>query len=266
MPGAYRASFTRHLPSGSKGLRRETTPDGRRTARLEGDRASLRVALEPVPGEAYAVSAIVRIDGSPGKLVATYNGQALDSWGLTSRWALFSAEIPEGALSGEKHELGFETSALPKDAVVRFDSVAVLPVGDELRFTTGTESPGHLIEGFSMPEAQFTWSDGPRSVIGGVLNPASGAYELSIRGSAYAQIAPINVQLTVNGKAVGGATVSKKSEDIVWQIPGPSLRNGVNELAFEYSKTGQPSTLKPGSKDERSLAMRFVSVALAPRD
>jgi hypothetical protein len=267
LPGSYRASFARHMPKAGKGFRRETTADGRRTARLEGLAASLRFSLVPVAGESYAVSAIVRVDGGgAAKLQPTYNGQALGSWDLTGRWMLVSSPIPPSALAGEQHEIHFAASALPKDTVIRFDSVAVLPVGDELRFATGTESPGHLIEGFSIPEARFVWSSGPRSVIGGVLSPASGAYELNVRGSAYAHIAPVSVQLTINGKAIGSASVSKKSEDIVWQIPANVLRAGTNELAFDYSNTGQPATLKPGSKDERALAMRFVSIALAPRD
>jgi hypothetical protein len=267
LPGSYRASFARHMPKGGKGFRRETTADGRRTARLEGDAASLRFAFEPIAGESYAVSAIVRVDGGgPAKLQPTYNGQALGSWDLVGRWMLVSSPIPPSALAGDNHEIRFAAGALPKDTVIRFDSVAVLPVGDELRFATGTESPGHLIEGFSIPEARFAWSSGPHSVIGGVLNPASGPYELTVRGSAYAHIAPVSVQLTVNGKAVGSASVSKKSEDIVWQIPANVLRAGTNELAFDYSKTAQPATLKPGSKDQRALAMRFVSIALTPRD
>lgn len=263
----YRASFLHTIPKGTKGVRRDTTSEGRRSAKLEDDAVSLRVGFEPVAGEAYALSAIVRLDGAPSaKLDTAWDGQALGAWDVTGSWALVSSPVPPSALTGEKHEVRIAPASLPKNAVVRFDSVAVLPVGDELHFSAATESAGHLIEGFAMPEPRFVWSNGPRSVIGGVLAPAAGPYELIVVGSAYAHIAPIDVKLLVNGKSVGSAAVSKKSADIVWEIPAGALRAGPNRLAFEYSKTGQPSKLKPGSKDDRLLAMRFVSVSLAPRD
>jgi len=267
VPQAYRASFLHRVPKGTKGVRRETTDEGRRTARLEGEAANLRVAFQPVAGEAYALSAIVRLEGArAGKLQTAWDGQALGTWDLTGDWALVSTPIAPSALVGEKHDVRLAPSALPVDAVVRLDSVAVLPVGDELHFAAHTESAGHLIEGFAIPESRFVWSNGPRSVIGGVLAPAAGPYELTVLGSAYSHIAPIDVRLSVNGKSIGSAAVTKKSEDIVWEIPSGALRAGPNQFAFEYSKTGQPSKLKPGSKDDRSLAMRFVSVSLAPRD
>lgn len=267
VPQAYRASFMHRIPKGTKGVRRETTGEGRRTAKLEDEAANLRVAFQPVAGEAYALSAIVRLDGArAGKLETAWDGQALGTWDLTGDWALFSTPIAASGLTGEKHDLRIAPNALPKDTAVLFDSVAVLPVGDELHFSTPTESAGHLIEGFAMPESRFVWSNGQRSVLGGVLAPAASPYELTVLGSAYSHIAPIDVQLSVNGKNIGSAAVTKKSEDIVWPIPAGVLRAGANQFAFEYSKTGQPSKLKPGSKDDRSLAMRFVSVSLAPRD
>jgi hypothetical protein len=227
----------------------------------------LRVGFQPLVGEAYALSAIVRVEGTgAGRLQTAWDGQAIGTWDVASSWALVSSPIPASALAGEKHEVLLSPKGLPKDAVLRFDSVAVLPVTDDLHFEAATESAGHLVEGFAIPESRFVWSNGQRSIIGGVLEPASGPYELTVRGSAYSPLAPISVQVSVNGKSVGSATVTKRPDDIAWQIPAGVLRAGTNQLAFEYSNTGQPSKLKPGSKDDRALAMRFISVNLAPRD
>jgi hypothetical protein len=266
----YRASPGRHSPAGSvsRGFERGMTADKRRTAQIEGERASVRLALQPAAGESYALSAIARVDGAAGptKLQTSWDGQALATWDLTNSWALYTSPVPAASLAAENHELVFAPTDLPADAVVWLDSIAVLPVGDELHFSMGAESAGHLVEGFSNPEKQFAWSIGQRSVIAAVLKPSPGAYQLNVRGSAYSHIAPISVRLRVNDKDVGSTIVTKETGNIAWQIPANVLRAGPNQLALEYSKTGQPSELTPGSKDRRVLAMRFYAVDLVPAE
>ena len=46
---------------------------------------------------------------------------------------------------------------------------------------------------------------------------------------------------------------------------GP-LEQGPNELEFNYPITGQPKKFKPGSTDERNLAVRFFLVQISPDD
>jgi hypothetical protein len=243
-------------------LRKELTSDKRRVARIVGDAASIRLRLEPNEGEAYALLAIAQLD-SPGsaKLQASWDQQSLASWDLSNGWALYSSPIPAPLLSRAEHEIVFTRST--QDAVVRLDNMAVLPVSDELAISMG-DAGGHLVDGFSKPDARSVWSQGKRSVVGGVLRPAAGSYGLDVRCAAYPPIAPVSVQVRVNGQEIGSASVGKKAADVSWAVPANVLRAGLNELAFEYSQTGQPSKLKPGSKDERELSIRFFSIDLAP--
>jgi hypothetical protein len=243
-------------------LRRELTSDKRRVARIVGDAASVRLRLEPTEGEAYALLAIAQLD-SPGAttLQASWDRQNIGSWELSNGWAFYSSPIPPALLTRAEHELVFTRST--QDAVVRLDNIAILPVSEELEISMGQAS-GHLIDGFSKPDARSVWSEGKRSVVGGVLQPAAGAYGLDVRCAAYPPIAPVTVQVQVNGKEIGTAAVDKKDAEVSWAIPENVLRAGPNEITFEYSQTGQPSKLKPGSKDERELAIRFFSIDLAP--
>jgi hypothetical protein len=261
----YRAALGRSAPPGTrppKGLRRELTSDKRRVARIVGDAASVRLRLQPADGEAYELTAVAQLDG-PGtaKLQASWDGQSLATWDLSNGWALYSSPIPGPLLAPSEHELVLTRSS--NDAVVLLDTVAVSPVTDELEISMADAS-GHLVEGFSKPDAQSVWSVGKRSVVAGVLRPAAGPYGLAVRCAAYPPIAPVAVQVRVNGKDVGSASVDKKASDLSWAIPPDVLRAGQNELAFEYSQTGQPAKLKPGSMDERELSIRFFSIDLAP--
>jgi hypothetical protein len=166
-------------------------------------------------------------------------------------------------LTRAEHEIVFTRST--QDAVVRLDTLAVVPVSEELEISLGDAS-GHLVAGFSKPDARSVWSEGKRSVVAGVLQPAAGAYTLDVRCAAYPPLAPVTVQARVNGQEIGSASVSQKASDVSWAVPAGVLRAGPNELAFEYSQTGQPSKLKPGSKDERELAIRFFSIDLSPNN
>jgi hypothetical protein len=42
--------------------------------------------------------------------------------------------------------------------------------------------------------------------------------------------------------------------------------SGINQVAFSYARTAQPSAMLPGSKDARHLALRFDWIELFPTD
>jgi hypothetical protein len=267
-PDTYVASLGRYLPSiqGSEGFKAELS-ENRPAARLRGTDARLRFSFKPAENKPYALAAIVQLEGAnEARLEPSLDGHGLGTWTLAKGWALYSSPASKELLANTEHDLALEASGIADGEAVRVDSMALVPVGTGMIFNIGSESQGHLVDGFSNPGDRSVWSEGPRSVISGVLAPASKAYKLDVRSSAYHPLAPLSVVLRVNGSEVGTASVSKKVQDASWRIPPKVLRQGVNELVFEYSQVGQPSQFDPGSKDERALAMRYYSVRLVPED
>jgi hypothetical protein len=265
-PETYVANLGRYLPSiqGSEGFKAELS-ENRPAARLRGTDARLRFSFEAVENKPYALAAIVQLEGAnEARLEPSMDGHALGTWTLAKGWALYSSPASKELLAKTEHDLALEASGITDEEAVRVDSMSLVPVGADMIFNIGSESQGHLVDGFSNPGDRSVWSEGPRSVIGGVLAPKPKAYRLDVRSSAYHPLAPLSVVLRVNGKEVGTASVSKKVQDASWRIPPKVLREGVNELVFDYSQTGQPSQFDPGSKDERALAMRYYAVRLVP--
>jgi hypothetical protein len=266
-PDAYRADLGRHLGKDSRGFDKEVI-EKRPTARIVGTDATLHFPFKAPGGKNYALTAVVQLDGaSTGKLQANLDGRPVGTWELSKGWGLYSSPVGGELLSADEHDVTFAPTNVSKDGAVRIDSVAVIPVEDELSFAVGAESRGHLIEGFSKTETRSVWSEGPRSIIGGVLAPLAGSpYKAIVRCSAYPPLEPIDVRLSVNGKDVGTASVTRRVRDASWAIPPNLLRSGPNLFTLEYPKTGQPAKFKPGSTDERELAVRIFSVDVVPRD
>jgi hypothetical protein len=266
-PDAYRAELGRRLGKDARGFDKEVI-EKRPAARIVGPDATLHFPFKAPEGKSYALTAVVQLDGTTtGKLQANLDGRPVGTWELSKGWGLYSSPPDGSVLAADQHDVAFAPTNVGKDGAVRVDSIAVVPVEDELSFAVGAESRGHLIDGFSKTEARSVWSEGPRSVIGGVLAPlADSAYKAIVRCSAYPPIEPIEVRLSVNGKDVGTATVTRRVRDASWAIPPKLLRSGPNLFTLDYPKTGQPAKLKPGSTDERELAVRIFAVDVVPRD
>lgn len=123
---------------------------------------------------------------------------------------------------------------------------------------------GALVDGFGKPSATYVWNQGERSLIGVVLEPVAAEYRLTVKGSTLPQLDPLTVTGKVNGTSVGTAVFGKHSTEAYWSVPPNTLRPGLNSVEFSYPKTIKPSDLKPNSKDDRPLAVRFSHVGLAP--
>jgi hypothetical protein len=266
-PDTYLADLGRYLPTitGAEGFTAERA-DRRPAARLSGSDARLRFAFQPAEGKSYALAAIVQLEGdNKARLQPSMDGHHLDPWTLAKGWALYSSPVSKELLTNAEHDLALAANGVTESDAVRVDSVALVPVESGMRFEIGSESQGHLVEGFSGAGSRSVWSVGPRSVIAGVLAPLPKPYQLDVRSSAYHPLVPLTVTLRVNGTNVGTAIVNKKAEDASWTIPAKVLRAGANEFVFEYQQTAQPSKQNPDNKDERELAMRYYSLSLLPK-
>lgn len=127
-----------------------------------------------------------------------------------------------------------------------------------------------LHSGFSHPEqaesSSFVWTDGPRSQMALPLSQAPAVpYTLGLRGRAYEPIAPLTVDVLMNGLAVGELTFEGVWQGIELPIPAKALQVGANTVEFRCRQTGQPSLLESPSPDTRRLGICLDVVWLAPQ-
>jgi hypothetical protein len=264
-PHEYRLHLGRHLPKGdaADGFAPLALP-GRRAAQLSEEEGLLRFGVEPKPGD-YALTAIVHVEGSKQvTLLPRLDGQALSSSKLEPGWGMYSSPVPPALLGKPRHELALKLDGAGDGSVVAVDSVAVVPVTSEALLVPNAAGEGNWIEGFSKPSGNTRWSDGPRSVVGVVLAPRAGDYQLVVRGSALWRIAPLTVSAKVNGTDVGTAVFAKKETESAWNVPAKAMRAGLNRIEMTFPSTHRPSDLDSKSKDKRALALRFSGVSLRP--
>ena len=262
-PGpAYRTYFGRPVPKSVRGFERLRDAP-RRAARLKADQASLQFTLAPQPGE-YAVTSIVGLEGSKaGTIELQIDGKALPPITLEQGWHQYSSAVPSGILTPGEHDLTVQVAGADKSAV-HFDSIAVAPVGGEVHLQMGMQAAGTLVEGFGRPAAAYVWNHGPNSTVGVALTPAGSEYRLAVKASTLPHLDPLVVSAKVNGSSVGEASFAKRASVGTWTVPAGALRPGLNQIEFAYAKTLKPSDLKPNSKDDRPLALRFVNLDLEP--
>jgi hypothetical protein len=260
----YRIRFNRlPKPDDGVGFTRGDTKD-RQMASMADKEARLHFDLAASPSE-YALAAILQVKGgSSAKLQTRLDGHSLATWTLSGDWALYSAPVSKELLAMNAHDLTLLASELPAGAAVNVDSVALLPVADQIEIGI-SKAAGHLVDGFSKLEGRTVWSLGPRSRVGVVLAPqAATVYQLRVRGYALPVLAPLDVTASVNGTALGAAAFTPKMGETTWEVPAQALRAGVNEIEFSYPKTAQPAGYNPKSKDTRELAVRYSKIALTP--
>lgn len=261
----YRIYFGRPLPKSARGFER-IRGGARPASRLLGKEANVELELEPKPG-AYVVTIVASLESAKkGTLNLLLDGQPLGLMELSSAWQIHAVTLPAGLLtSGRKHTLALRVEGAGQAPIVNVDSLAVAPVGSEASLEMGAPSAvGALVDGFGRPSATHVWNQGERSILGVVLEPVAGDYRLSVRGSTLPQLDPLTVTAKVNGTSVGAAVFGRHSTEASWSVPVSALRSGLNRIELNYPKTIKPSDLKPGSKDDRPLAVRFKYVGLKP--
>lgn len=260
----YRLQVGRNVPTGKNGggFERQRVA-GRYVARLT-DESRLRFEIEP-SSDQYALLAVLGMESGQGTVAPTLDGQALGSWSLTAGWNAFYTPVPSQLLQQPVHELVLTQTVTGEDAIDA-EGVAIVPVGDAVRFTMGEESVGHLVEGFSNRSGRSVWNIGPRSVVAVALLPAAKPYRLTVHGAALPAVAPLFVTCKVNGSDIGAAEFGRKAAESGWDVPAKLLQSGLNRIEFLYAKTAVPADLDPKSKDHRQLALRFAELRLEPQE
>jgi hypothetical protein len=261
----YSLYFGRPLPKSARGFER-VREGARPVARLLGKEASVDFEVDPKPGP-YVVTVVASLEGAKkGTLQLQLDRQPLTPISLGKDWQIYSSPVPAELLTpGKNHSLALRVEGAGENSTVSIDSLAVAPVGNSVSLEMGDSSAvGTLVEGFGKPSATYVWNQGERSLLGIVLEPTPADYRLTVRASTLPQLDPLTVTGKVNGTSVGTAVFTKHSTEANWSVPASALRSGLNSVEFSYPKTIKPSDLKPNSKDDRPLAVRFNHIELAP--
>ncbi len=260
------ASTAAALGDGWKG---KVRLQGRMVAVTTAPTATLNIS-KPLPtGDRWlaVVAKAVRPGADkPVAVTVTAAGKTIASWSLTSRWQLFASKLPTGL---QIPRLQFAVSGASTDdengpamAVDHLQVATLTRVGSADLSTADGRS--RLLEGFHNVEKNtLVWSDGLESTVAVMLDAVPGPYELSMRAYAYGALAPLDVSLTVNGKAIGGVSVGKKWMDHKVTVPAGVLTAGANRVGLTYPKTARPSD-HGATRDSRELAVRMTTLALAP--
>jgi mannosyltransferase len=76
------------------------------------------------------------------------------------------------------------------------------------------------------------------------------------------RLAPQQMTLSLNGNVVGTVTMHGFLADYTLQAPAALWRDGVNVLAFTFSRATTPASLIPGSTDQRTLAAAIHRIVI----
>jgi hypothetical protein len=148
-------------------------------------------------------------------------------------------------------------------------SLTLSPAGDHALLDLGTPpARTHLASGFSSDETCGTgtcvWSSAASSRVLIGLGQAQGSYRLSLSAHAIVTLAPLQVEISVNGIVVGRLDWGSALETREIELAPGVLKRGVNEIGFAYARTAQPSVTVPGSSDVRHLALRYDWIEVFP--
>ncbi len=135
----------------------------------------------------------------------------------------------------------------------------------------GTSGGGYpaLGEGWSAPEAEFTWTDGPRSKLRLPYEPGSGALmvEIGVNPMLIPPVLPSQrLVLSVNGVQVGHENVALECS-LGFDIPAAAQASGDGlDIMLECPDAVSPAKIGSSSSDPRQLgfAVREILLCRAP--
>jgi hypothetical protein len=239
---------------------------GRSALRIASSPASVTAKLNPLQND-YALALVARdLSADPSELGLKVNGASVGKATVLPEWQSHVSIVPRAQLHAGENSVELETAFANRVAV---DRVVLTPTSNELFLDIGDASARpYIVDGFSGDEGgpgqNTSWSDAANSRLAVPLNPAAGAYRLSIRGGAFQAVTPLSVQLRINDQLVRSFEVTADfvTRDVV--IPSGRLVRGVNLLEFRYSATAKPHASNPKSGDMRDLALRYDWIELTP--
>ncbi len=265
-----------------------TRLDGRTVALTTAATAALsaQAAAGERPSALAAVARSHHLEkGQTLKAVVSVGDQDIASWSVGADWALFSAVVPDEALSADATAIAFKLTVEGPDGQPVADSWSAVSSGlapamavDYLRLGPLPDAAGvdlntpwgraQLLTGFWPVERaggdqMAAWSRGLRSSLGVVLDPGSAGYVLKLYGYAFEPLAPLGVELRINGKSTGTVEIGELNE-YLYDIPADALVTGANTIELIYPRSARPADELPGASDARDLALRLYAVALVP--
>ena len=149
-----------------------------------------------------------------------------------------------------------------------FEQITLAPAETSVNVDVGAaEGRRYLASGFSGDETDgartFAWSEGPRSSLSFTLNDASAPTVLQVLALAYHAVAPVDVNIEVNGRPAGTINVPRDWARRSVLVPPGALEVGANRIDLSPVTTAKPSEQEPGSKDDRQLAVAYDRVLVA---
>lgn len=161
---------------------------------------------------------------------------------------------------------------------IGLESVSVIDIDDiEIGrvYQTVVDGAGlaFMQDGFSVPEAAFTWIDGRRATIEGQIGTSKGEDDplelaLSVSSRVEPQDEPRLLTVTVNGQNLVTETLTVEGNDVVVALPQTVLDGANGACAIELSLDREPDMVisADGSKvlDPRRLGVRVMSFEIRP--
>jgi hypothetical protein len=244
------------------------TPEGQLHVKLKDSTAQAQVALRPTPND-YVLGLIGQADlGDPGpaRTQIFVNRGGVGTVAFNAAVSGAAVVVPRDRLYAGDNRVDFARVSGPEITMTR---VLLEPVTEDVWIDVGSaRGRPFLGAGFSGDESfdggDCAWSDGPVSEVRAFVRPVASDYRLSLRAHALGVVAPVDVEVRVNGRLLPRLSVGVDFgvHDVV--IPQGTLTPGENRLELRYARTAQPRATMKGSEDARMLAVRYDWFEVAP--
>ena len=229
-------------------------------------------------GPQYALNVRARAhEGTaPQRFAIAINGQRVHVGPMSTNTKSYSFDVPEGALRSGKNriELAFShaaraSSSDDRELAALFRSIELVPKEDDFTIDVAlAESRRKLVQGFNPSEQAgdmtFTWSEGPASVVEGVIAWPRSPYVLTTLAESVPLVHSQNTRVFANDVPVGTLPFKDKWATQRLVIPASALVKGKNRIRFEYETAVRPAAVNRKLTDQRELAVRFRRIQLAP--
>ncbi|HSU41082.1 MAG TPA: glycosyltransferase family 39 protein, partial [Polyangiaceae bacterium] len=223
-------------------------------------KAQMAFPLQPT-GTSYSLTFTAQpyYRSLPQAVRVALNGHALGDFDLEEGWRGYQSFVQGGFLRSGRNVVDFTFTHAARaerndtrHLAALFDQIALAPADTSVHIDAGTsEARAYLASGFSGDERNrdgtFVWSDGPKSVVTVTLRDKPGPTVFQVDARAYQAVAPLAVDVSVNGKRAGalrfGLALARSSA----LLPAGTLQVGHNTIELSYAKTAKPSEHERGS-------------------
>jgi hypothetical protein len=252
----------------TKGWGSDETIGGRSAARLRPPNGELMVRLRPVAAD-YVLGILAMSEGVDKSLhlPVEVNSAKPGMLAPAGEYGPSFLRIPRSALHVGENVIKL---VVAPNAHFAIDFLVLQPIETDVFLDIGTpEGRQNLGKGFSVDETSglgtSTWSDAPSSHIVVWMAPLATPYRLSVHASALPPLAPLGVEVTLNGKSLGSFLAGPHPDTYDMDVPAGTAKDGQNVIEFKYAATRQPRQVDARSQDTRHLALRYDWLELTPK-